>query len=89
MIAGLFTDAAERFVLGARNGVVTPTAEPVSDTAETPFGLTLRTTPTSRNVVRVRAADGVLTMEETDKVTLIESDGSGDATDVEADYTTD
>lgn len=88
MTAGLFTNAAERFVLGARNGVVTPTAEPVSDTESTPFGLTLRTTPAPRNVVRVRSADGVLTMG-TDKVTLIESDGSGDASDVDTDYATD
>ncbi len=59
MTAGLLTDAAERFVLGARNGIVTPTAEPISDTAMTPFGLTLRTAPPPRKVIRGRSADGV------------------------------
>ena len=88
MIVGLFTDAAERFALGARNGVVTPTAERVSDTALTPFGLTLRTTPSSRNVVRVRIGDGGLTMG-TDKVTLIETDGRAEASDTDTDYLTD
>jgi hypothetical protein len=88
MTTGLLIDVAERFALGARNGVVTPTAEPVSDTAVTPFGLTLRTTPTPRNVVRVRAADGGLTMA-TDKVTLFETDGRGPDVDTEADYVTD
>lgn len=88
MTAGLLTDADERFVLGTRNGIVKPTAEPVSDTAVTPFGLTLRTNPARGNVVRVRSVDGVITMG-TDKVTLIESDGSGDASDVDTDYTTD
>lgn len=63
MTVELFIDAAERFPLGARNGVVTPTAEPISDTAVTPFGLTLRTTPIRRNVVRIRAVNGVLTMD--------------------------
>lgn len=38
------TDAEERFGLGVRRGFV-PTAEPVSDTENTPFGLTLRTAP--------------------------------------------
>ncbi|MGH4023861.1 MAG: hypothetical protein ACRDRV_04670 [Pseudonocardiaceae bacterium] len=88
MAAGLFTDAAERFVLGVRNGIVTPTAEPVSDTAMTPFGLTVRTTPTPRKVVRVRSADGVITMS-TDKVTTYETDGSEDGSDTQVDYTTD
>lgn len=88
MNAGLLTDAAERFVLGARNGIVTPTAEPISDTAMTPFGLTLRITPTPRKVVRVRSADGVLTMS-TDKVTTYETDGSEDGSDTQVDYTTD
>lgn len=88
MTAGLLVDADERFPLGARNGVVTPTAEPVSDTAVTPFGLTLRTTPTRRNVVRVRSVDGVITMGS-DKVTLIESDGQGEGSDTEVDYNVD
>ncbi|MGQ0775104.1 MAG: hypothetical protein ACT4NY_11915 [Pseudonocardiales bacterium] len=88
MTAGLLTDAAERFVLGARNGIVTPTAEPISDTAMTPFGLTLRIAPTPRKVVRVRSADGVLTMS-TDKVTTYETDGSEDGSDTQVDYTTD
>jgi len=88
MTAGLLTDAAERFVLGARNGIVTPTAEPISDTAMTPFGLTLRITPTPRKIVRVRSADGVLT-KSTDKVTTYETDGSEDGSDTQVDYTTD
>jgi hypothetical protein len=74
MTAGLITDVAERFALGARNGF-TPTAEAISDTATTPFGLTLRTTPTPRNTVHVRSADGVLTMA-TEKVTSQSTDGS-------------
>jgi hypothetical protein len=74
MSAGPLTDAAERFTLGVRNGF-TPTAEPVSDTAATPFGLTLRTIPTPRNLVLVRAADGVPTMA-TEKVTSQSTDGS-------------
>lgn len=88
MTAGLLTDVAERFVLGARNGVVTPTVEPVSDTAVTPFGLTLRTTPARGNVVRVRSVDGVITMG-TDQVTLYESDGNEEASDTQTDYNTD
>ncbi|MGH3938654.1 MAG: hypothetical protein ACRDTG_08440 [Pseudonocardiaceae bacterium] len=88
MTTGLLTDAAERFVLGARKGIVTPTAEPISDTATTPFGLTLRTTPTPREVVRVRSVDGVLTMS-TDKVTTYETDGSEDSSDTQTDYLTD
>jgi len=88
MTVGLLTDAAERFVLGARNGIVTPTAEPISDTATTPFGLTLRTTPTPRKIVRVCSADSVITMS-TDKVTTYETDGSEDSSDTQTDYTTD
>lgn len=88
MTAGLLTDADERFTLGARNGVVTPTAEPVSDTAVTPFGLTLRTIPTRRNVVRVRSVDGVIRMG-TDQVTLLESDGQSEASDTQTDYNVD
>jgi len=88
MTVGLLTDPAERFVLGARNGIVTPTAEPISDTATTPFGLTLRTTSTPRKAVRVRSADGVITMS-TDKVTTYETDGSEDSSDTQMDYTTD
>lgn len=88
MTSGLLIDAAERFPLGVRNGVVRPTAEPVSDTAVTPFGLTLRTAPVRRNVVRVRSVDGVITMG-TDQVTTFESDGSGDGVDTKVDYNTD
>lgn len=62
MASGLLIDAAERFPLGARNGVITPTTEPISDTAVTPFGLSLRTIPTPRSVVRVRSVDGLITM---------------------------
>lgn len=36
LTAGLFTDEAERFPLGARNGVIR-TTDPISDTAVTPF----------------------------------------------------
>lgn len=82
--AGLLIDAAERFPLGARNGIVMPTAEPVSDTAVTPFGLTLRTIPTRRNVVQLRSVDGVITMATT-KVTSITSDGDGEYEDVRYD----
>jgi hypothetical protein len=88
MIAGLLTDADERFVLGARHGVVTSTAEPVSDTAVTPFGLSLRTVPVRGNGVRVRSVDGVITMG-TDQVTTYESDGSGDGEDTKTDYNAD
>lgn len=88
MTRGLLIDAAERFVLGARNGVVTPTTEPVSDTDTTPFGLTLRTTPAARQAVRVRSVDGTIRMS-TDKVTTYETDGSEDSSDTQTDYTTD
>jgi hypothetical protein len=88
MTTGLLTDADERFVLGARSGVVTPTTEPVSDTAVTPFGLTLRTVPTGGNVVRVRSVDGVITMG-TDQITTYESDGNADGADTKVDYNTD
>jgi hypothetical protein len=88
MTAGLLTDADERFTLGARNGVLTPTAEPISDTAGTPFGLTLRTVPAPRNVVRVRSVDGEITMG-TDQITTFESDGSGGGVDTKVDYNTD
>lgn len=81
MTVGLFADPAERFALGVRNGVVTPTAEPVSDTTVTPFGLTLRTIPIPRSVVPLRTADGVFVMA-TEKVTSNSTDGSdeGDTT---------
>jgi len=81
MNTGLLTDAAERFALGVRNGVVTPTAEPISDTAVTPFGLTLRIIPAPRNIVPLHTADGVFVMA-TEKVTSNSTDGSdeGDTT---------
>jgi hypothetical protein len=85
MIAGLLTDVAERFPLRARNGIVTPTAEPVSDTAVTPFGLTLRTIPARDNVVHA----GTSRATGTDQVTLIETDGRADSSDTDSDYTTD
>jgi hypothetical protein len=75
MTTGLLTDAAERFVLGPRNGF-TPTTEPVSDTVVTPFGLTLRTIPTRRDSVLVRTANGV-TMA-TQSVSELSTDGSDD-----------
>lgn len=76
MTAGPLTDADERFALGARNGVIRPTAKPVSDTDVTPFGLTLRAAPAPGNVARVGAADGALTMA-TEKVTTVTTDGKG------------
>lgn len=88
MTVGMLTDADERFVLGSRNGVITPTAEPVSDTAVTPFGLTLRTAPARGNVVRVRSVDGVITMG-TDQITTYDSDGNGEGADTKVDYNTD
>jgi len=85
----MLIDAAERFPLGDRNGMVRPTAEPVSDTAATPFGLTLRTAPALRNVLRVRSAEGMPMMGNTDRITLITSDGSGEDKDLDTDYETD
>lgn len=73
MTTALFTDEAERFPLGARNGVIRP-ADPISDTAATPFGLTLRIAPTQRNVVPARVAGTGITMA-TEKVTEISTDG--------------
>ena len=89
MTAELLTDADERFTLGRRNGVITPTAEPVSDTGVTPFGLTLRTAPAPRAVVRIRAVDGVLRMGGTEKVCLLESDGSAGGSDTQVDVVDD
>ena len=88
MNTGVLIDADERFPLGARHGIVRPTAEPVSDTAATPFGLTLRTFPVPGNVVWVRSVDGVIRMG-TDQVTTYESDGNGDGVDTKVDYNTD
>ncbi|WP_370933941.1 hypothetical protein [Amycolatopsis sp. cg13] len=65
------TDAEERFGLGLRRGFV-PTSEPVSDTENTPFGLTLRTAPAPRNVV-LRTGTGA-TMA-TESVTEQSTDG--------------
>ncbi|MYW95239.1 hypothetical protein G3I59_32735 [Amycolatopsis rubida] len=65
-------DADERFGLGVRRGFV-PTAEPVSDTDSTPFGLTLRTAPAPRNVVVLRTGSGA-TMA-TESVTEQSTDG--------------
>ncbi|PRX44657.1 hypothetical protein B0I33_111170 [Prauserella shujinwangii] len=75
MTTGLLTDTAERFPLGARNGIITPTAESISDSATTPFGLTLRAIPTPRSVVRVRSVDGLINMA-TEKLTSMSTDGS-------------
>lgn len=85
MPVGLLTDADERFKLGARNGIVTPTAETISDTAVTPFGLTLRSAPARGNVVRVRSVDGIIWMA-TDKITTYDSDGNADGADTKVDY---
>jgi hypothetical protein len=64
-----------------------PTAEPVSDTTATPFGLTLRTTPAHQNVVIGRAADGGLVMA-TEKPTVINDDGQ-DPDNIRADVVAD
>lgn len=82
MTAGPFTDAEERFPLGVRNGFMAAT-EPVSDTAVTPFGLTLRTAPTCDNVAHQGAAGGGLTMA-TEKMTTVTTDGNG--ADVDTGY---
>lgn len=85
MNAALLTDPAERFALGSPRGFV-PTAQPVSDTAVTPFGLTLRTTPAHQNVVIGRTTNGGLVMA-TQQVTTFNDDGQdegstrGDVTD--------
>ena len=74
MTAMSLTDPDERFGLGVRRGFV-PTAEPVSDTEATPFGLTLRTAPAPRNVVVLaRSVDGGLTMA-TESLTEQSTDG--------------
>ena len=75
-MTALFAAEAEIFPLGTRNGVI-KTADPISDTESTPFGLTLRTAPTQRNVMPVRVAGTGMTMA-TEKVTEISSDGQGD-----------
>lgn len=67
------TDADERFGLGVRRGFI-PTAKPVSDTEATPFGLTLRIAPASRNVVVLRTGTGA-TMA-TESVTEQSTDGN-------------
>jgi hypothetical protein len=82
MTTALLTDPAGRFPLGSPRGFV-PTTEPVSDTAVTPFGLTLRTTPARQDVVIGRDAGGGLVMA-TQKATTINDDGqTGD--DIRAD----
>lgn len=80
------TDANERFALGSPRGFV-PTAEPVSDSAATPFGLTLRTTPAHQNVVSGRVEGGGLVMA-TEKATTINDDGQ-DPDNIRADIVTD
>lgn len=87
MTTGLLTDEAERFPLGARNGII-QTTDPISDSAMTPFGLTLRTAPAQRNVVPVRSAGSGLTML-TEKVTEITTDGNGEDEDTHFDVTND
>jgi hypothetical protein len=77
----------ERFPLGSRHGVISPT-DPISDTATTPFGLTLRTAPTQGNTVPVRLAGTGITMA-TEKVTEITSDGNGRDEDVRFDVADD
>jgi hypothetical protein len=76
MTTASLTDANERFPLGSPRGFV-PTTEPVSDTAVTPFGLTLRTAPDPSNVAVVRTTGGGLVMA-TEKATTISDDGQDD-----------
>ncbi len=80
------TDANERFALGSPRGFV-PTTEPVSDSAATPFGLTLRTTPAHQNVVIGRVEGGGLVMA-TEKATTINDDGQ-DPDNIRGDIVTD
>ena len=86
MNAALLTDPAERFALGSLRRF-TPTAEPVSDTAVTPFGLTLRTTPAHQNVVIGRTTHGGLVMA-TEQPTTINDDGQ-DPDNIRADVVDD
>jgi hypothetical protein len=79
MTSTLLTDIAERFPLGAPNGFM-PTTEPVSDTAMTPFGLTLRTAPTP-------VSPGIEMV--TEKVTTPSTDGNGKDADFDYDVATD
>lgn len=79
MTTSQLTNVAERFPLGAPNGFM-PTTEPVSDTATTPFGLTLRTAPTP--------VDPGIEMV-TEKVTTPSTDGNGKDADFDYDVTTD
>ncbi|MBE1500929.1 hypothetical protein H4696_008029 [Amycolatopsis lexingtonensis] len=75
------TDADKRFVLGPPLGW-TPTAEPISDTAVTPFGLTLRTAPNRISTPNAKK-------DPTQAVTEVTSDGSGEDEDVAFDVTDD
>jgi hypothetical protein len=79
MIDALLTDPAERFPLGSPKGFA-PTAEPVSDTATTPFGLTLRMAPTP-------PSPGIEMV--TEKVTTPSTDGNGKDADFDYDVATD
>lgn len=87
MTTELLADYAERFPLDTRNGAILP-ADPISDTLTTPFGLTLRTSPTQSNTVPVRVAGTGITMA-TEKVTEITSDGNGQDEDVAFDVADD
>lgn len=75
------TGADKRFVLGPPLGW-TPTAESISDSDVTPFGLTLRTAP---NRIDIRSAK----KDPTQAVSEITSDGSGEDEDVRFDVTDD
>lgn len=70
------TDADKRFVLGPALGW-TPTAESISDTDVTPFGLTLRTAPHRMD------------NNATQAVTEVTSDGNETDADVSFDVTDD
>jgi hypothetical protein len=82
----LLADPAERFALGSPRGFV-PTAEPIADTTTTPFGLTLRTTPTCQKVVIGGGVGGGLVMA-TERATVINDDGQ-DPDNVRADVVDD
>jgi hypothetical protein len=77
MTTATLTDAAERFPLSSPRGFV-PTTEPVSDTAVTPFGLSLRTAPDPNNVAVVCTANGRGLVMATEKATTISDDGQDD-----------
>jgi hypothetical protein len=86
MTAGPLVHADERFTLGVRGGF-RPSAEGVSDTDVTPFGLSMRTIPVPGDGVMVCMAGG--RMAKTESVTTYQTDGKNPTTDMKVDYLTD